>query len=98
MESKSRIGSTLIICGTVCIVATLSLAAFFAYLLSQVPVRPTNAPRSPVEDQAGIYIFLMFVCVLAGLAFVVIGVVVEIRQSSQTGSPLSGSPAKPPLH
>ena len=86
MENRSRIGITLVICGAICIVAALGFAALLAYLLSNSPVHPPSlfAPHSPIEDFAGWFVFLMIPCVLAGIAFVVVGVVKGLPQSSQT--------------
>jgi hypothetical protein len=84
VDSKSRIGSTLIMCGTACIGAALGLAAFFAYLLSQAPTYAAGVMRVPIVDQSGFFVAVVFVGLLAGVAFVVVGVMVGIRQAGQT--------------
>ena len=91
MESRSRIGSVLIICGTVCIVAALTLVAVFGYLLSYAPV-PAGRTAAPIEFQSGFFVTVTWLCGLAGFAFVVVGVVVGLRQSSQTNK----TPSSPP--
>lgn len=89
MESKSRIGSTLIICGAVCIVAALGLAALYANFLSHAPPPPL---RSAIGESEPFFVALTFLCVLTGIAFAVIGVKVGIGQSGQT----SKTPSPPP--
>jgi hypothetical protein len=70
-------------------VAALGLAAIFAYLLSQVPALPI---RSPIAEAEPFFVALTFLCVLAGIAFAVIGVVVGIRQPGQTSKTFSSAP------
>ncbi|HET6883101.1 MAG TPA: hypothetical protein VFI31_23230 [Pirellulales bacterium] len=94
MENKSRIGSTLIICGAACIVAALVFAGFLANALSNATsvVGPLVGSVSAIERQAGTFFGLIFLCVVAGIAFVVIGIVVGLRQRSQRGN----TPSAPP--
>ena len=81
MEYRCRIGVALIICGSVCIVAALGLAGLYAHFLSDAPPLPV---RSPITEAEPFFVALTFLCVLAGIVFVVIGVVVGVRQSSQS--------------
>ena len=93
MENRSRIGITLIICGTVCIVTALGLVAFFAYLLAHATPPPGGAEPFLVGGGfPAVLLMLTLLCGLTGIAFVVVGVVVGLRQSSQTNR----TPSSPP--
>lgn len=93
MESKSRIGSVLIICGTVCMVAMVAYNGLFAYLLYLEHNLNPGGEWGVGKHRFAEYMYTFSAAVLvgfAGLIFVVIGMVIgrrESRESSKTPSP-----------
>ncbi len=87
MENKSLLVVILILCGTLCILAAVGaavLGTYFEYAARMDVPPPGVAFRFRVPDFA---ITLMFMTGLAGLGFVVAGVVVGVRAGRQKPVP-----------